>query len=192
MSQPLADDDRTPRQRRADALVEISKVALDEGRVPEVNGVRPHVQVTASVETLLGLAGAPAAELEGAGPISVEMLRRLAVDCSLRRVLLDSESMVIDVGRANRLFRGATRIALERRDGGCVWRGCTRPARYCQADHIKEWWKDGTTDVSNGRLLCRYHHRLRSDGWELVETDEGWVPKPPIWSLFPRGSPEVV
>ena len=70
LAQPLPQDDRTAGQRRADALVEISRASLDAGRLPEVNGVRPHLQVSATLETLLGMAGAPAAELEGAGPIS--------------------------------------------------------------------------------------------------------------------------
>ena len=83
-----------PSAGNARALVEISRVALDEGAVPEVNGVRPHLQVSATLETLLGMPGAPAAELEGAGPISGEMLRRLAGDCSVRRVLLGEDSLV--------------------------------------------------------------------------------------------------
>jgi hypothetical protein len=163
--------------------VEVSRVALDEGRLPEVNGVRPHLQVSTTLETLLGMPGAPAAELEGAGPISGEMLRRLAGDCSVRRILLGEDSLVMDVGRERRLFRGASRLALERRDGGCVWPGCTRPPRFCQADHIEPWWAGGESDTKNGRLLCRWHHRLRSEGWDLIEADDGWVPKPPRWTI---------
>lgn len=192
LAQPLPSEDRTAAQRRADALVEISRTALDEGRLPERGGVRPHLQVTATLATLLGDPGAPAAELEGSGPISAEMLRRIVGDCSLRRLLLDEESQVIDVGRERRLYRGATRAALERRDGGCVWPGCTRPARFCQADHEQPWYAGGQTTVENGRLLCRRHHRLRSDGWSLTrvtDADDGattWVVKPPIWT-FPLG-----
>src|SRR5205807_3797273 len=172
LSQPLPNDDRTATQRRADALVEVARVLLDEGRLPERGGVRPHLQVTATLETLLGMPGSPAAELEGSGPISTEMLRRIAGDCSLRRLLLDEESMVIDVGRERRIFRGGTRAALDHRDGGCVWPGCTRPARFCQADHETPWWAGGGTDAGNGRLLCRYHHRLRSEGWQLTRIME--------------------
>lgn len=192
LSQPLPNDERLAGQRKADALVEISRVALDEGRPPERGGVRPHVQVTTTLQTLLGKPGAPAAQLAGAGPISTEMLRRIAGDCSIRRLLLDEASMVIDVGRERRLFRGATRLALDQRDGGCVWPGCTRPARYCQADHELSWIEGGETTTENGRLLCRHHHRLRSEGWSLTRLrdpangEQSWVAKPPIWSIWSR------
>jgi hypothetical protein len=192
LAQPLPDDHRQAGQRRADALVEIAKVTLDEGRVPERGTVRPHVQIMATLETLLGQPGAAPAELEGSGPISVEMLRRMAGDCSLRRLLLDESSLVIDVGRERRIYRGATRVALENRDRGCVWPGCTRPARFCQADHANPWYAGGETNVSEGRLLCRYHHRLREEGWDLTKIIENgeprWVVTPPRWSYYEAGS----
>ena len=192
LAQPLPNDRRLARQRKADALVEIAKAALDEGRVPERGTVRPHLQITASLETLLGQSSAAPAELEGSGPISLEMLRRVAGDCSLRRLLLDEDSLVIDVGRERRVYRGATRVALENRDRGCVWPGCTRPARFCQSDHSTPWWAGGETNVADGRLLCRYHHRLRGEGWDLTKiVEEGetrWVVTPPRWSYYEAGS----
>lgn len=94
--------------------------------------------------------------------------------------------MVIDVGRERRLFRGATRLAVERRDGGCVWPGCTRPARLCQTDHAVSWIEGGETNAGNGRLLCRHHHRLRSEGWTLTRAEETWVVKPPEWTIWSR------
>ena len=57
------DDDRTPEQRRADALVELARRSLDQGELPEVGGVRPHVTVVVDLPTLLGQPGAPAAQL---------------------------------------------------------------------------------------------------------------------------------
>jgi hypothetical protein len=188
LSQPLPDEMRSAGQRRADALVEISRLVLDEGRVPERGGVRPHVQVTATLETLLGLPGAPAAELEGSGPVSLETLRRIAGDCSLRRLLLDEDSLVIDVGRERRLYRGGSRFAIDARDGGCVWPGCSREPRFCQVDHEVEWWQGGETTAANGRLLCRYHHRLKSEGWRLthLSDQDRWVATPPFWILDHR------
>lgn len=192
LAQKLPHDDRNAEQRRADALVEIARVALDEGRLPERGGTRPHLQVTASIETLLGRPGAPPAELEGSGPISVEMLRRIAGDCAWRRMLLDERSLVVDVGRERRTFSGATRLALEHRDQGCVWPGCTRAARFCRGDHEKEWWRGGETSAANGRLLCLYHDRLRQDGWQLTrvtEDDDGrrWLATPPLWAIAAPG-----
>jgi hypothetical protein len=61
------------------------------------------MQVTSSIETLLGLLGAPGAENEFSLPIAAKAVERLAYDCSLTRVLMQ-DSVVIDVGRAQRVI----------------------------------------------------------------------------------------
>ena len=48
-------------------------------------GMRPHLVITASVETLAGVKGAEPAELEGIGPIANETLQRHACDASVAR-----------------------------------------------------------------------------------------------------------
>src|SRR6202165_2839288 len=101
-----AHDDRNRDRRFADALVELSMHALDSGVIPQRASQRTHLQVTTSLETLLGLDGAPAAEMEFSLPISSKTVERLACDCSVTRILLEGDSMVIDVGRANRLIKG--------------------------------------------------------------------------------------
>src|ERR1700686_4115274 len=98
MIEPLArksglDDDRCLEQRNADALVELASGG----------GSQAQIQVTSSLETLLALAGAPAAEMEHCLPVSATTIERLACDCSIARVLLNSESLVIDVGRSKRV-----------------------------------------------------------------------------------------
>ena len=55
-----AHDDRKHERRLADALVDLSTHALDNGLVPQSASQRTHLQVTTSLETLLGLEGAPA------------------------------------------------------------------------------------------------------------------------------------
>ena len=106
--------------------------ALDTGLVPQ----RAHLQVTTSLETLLGLSGAPAAEMEFSLPISARAVERLACDCSITRILLGSDSMVIDVGRAKRTISGPQRKALWVRDGGCTWPGCDRPVSMTEGHHL--------------------------------------------------------
>ena len=123
-----AGDDRSYDRRMADALVDVSMHALDNGLVPQNASQRTHLQVTTSLETLRALDGAPAAELEFSLPISAKAVERLACDCSITRILLDSDSMVIDVGRAKRVISGPARKALNVRDRGCTWPGCDRPA----------------------------------------------------------------
>src|SRR2546425_4710800 len=69
MPPPKADDERTPGQRRADALVDLGRRPLDGSKLGSVGGQRPHLIITASAETLLGIKGAPPAEMAGVGPI---------------------------------------------------------------------------------------------------------------------------
>ncbi|GEK86714.1 HNH endonuclease signature motif containing protein [Microbacterium aerolatum] len=89
-------------------------------------------------------------------------------------VTVDSCGNPLDVGREQRLFTSKQRIALAIRDGGCRWRGCDRPASYCEAHHIDEWDRDkGRTDIDRGILLCRYHHMtLHHGGWRITRREK--------------------
>src|SRR5438128_2355945 len=173
--EPLAkrmgkDDGRGFPRRLADALVDLSMHALDNG----VPSQRTHMQVTTSLETLLGLSGAPEAEMEFSLPISSKAVERFACDCSVTRVLLGSDSTVIDVGRARRVVSGPASKALKVRDRGCVWPGCDRPASWTSAHHLVHWIHGGRTDLHNLVLLCYRHHWMVHEGrWQLVRSDDG-------------------
>src|SRR5207247_7085576 len=52
------DDDRTPAQRRADALAEICRQWLDSSERPNVAGERPHITVTVGAGAISGAASA--------------------------------------------------------------------------------------------------------------------------------------
>jgi len=186
--EPLAkragkDDDRHRDRRMADALVDLAMHALDTGLVPQ----RTHLQVTTSLETLLGLSGAPAAEMEFSLPISARAVERLACDCSITRILLGSDSMVIDVGRAKRVISGPQRKALNARDGHCVWPGCDRPASWTSGHHLVHWIHNGPTDLPNLCLLCyRHHWMVHEGGWQIIRTDDGGILTIPPVSAFQR------
>jgi len=182
--EPLArrsgpDDDRVIEQRLADGLVELAigkqqKVAL---------------QVTASIETLLGLVGAKGAENEFSLPISAKTVERWACDCSLTRILLQ-DSVVIDVGRSERTIKGPRRRALIARDRLCQWPGCERPASWCDAHHLDHWLFGGGGEIENQVLLCHRHHVLvHEGGWRLIRTDDGRLIPIPLTVTFgqPRG-----
>jgi hypothetical protein len=181
--EPLAqrtgkDDDRCRERRLADALVDVCMHALDNG----VPSRRTNLQVTTSLETLLGLSGAPAAEMEFSLPISSKAVERMACDCTVTRVLLGSDSTVIDVGRARRVISGSQGKALRVRDHGCVWPGCDRPATWTSAHHVVHWINGGSTDLSNLVLLCYRHHWMVHEGeWQIVRADDGrMLTIPPI------------
>src|SRR2546427_12388297 len=95
-------DERTPKQRRADALVEVAHQAMNQGTLPRRNGVRPHITVHTTVEGLKRELGASASELQNGIPVSSKTVQRLACDGTLARVL-KADSVVGDVGRAWRV-----------------------------------------------------------------------------------------
>jgi len=185
-----AHDDRDRERRLADALVDLSVHALDSGLIPQQGSQRTHLQVTTSLETLLALPGAPAADMEFSLPISSKTVERLACDCSVTRILLGSDSMVIDVGRAKRTISGPARKALNARDRGCTWPACERPASWTSGHHVKHWFYGGTNDPPNLTLLCYRHHWMVHEGnWQIVRGDDGRMLTIPPTVTFglPRG-----
>src|SRR3989440_9200049 len=73
-------DDRRMPQRYADALVEMAS-----------GGKPANIQVTATIETLKGLAGAAAGEMEFSPPMSAGAVQRMARDVSVTRIPLPPE-----------------------------------------------------------------------------------------------------
>jgi hypothetical protein len=186
-----ADDHRPYDRRMADALVDVAWHHLDNGLVPQNGSQRTHLQVTTSLETLKGLDGATAAELEFSLPISAKAVERLACDCSLTRILLDSDSMVIDVGRAKRKISAPMRKALNARDQHCVWPGCDRPASWTSGHHLDHWIHGGPTEMPNLALLCyRHHWMVHEGGWQILRGEDGrmvTIPPTVTFGPSPRG-----
>jgi len=182
LARPTGVGDERRRERRfADALVELAGHAMDGGALPQHAAQRPHLQVTASLATLRGEPGSPAAELELGGPIAAETARRLGCDAGIARVVFGADSAVLDVGRATRVPATATRRAVRARDGGCVWPGCHRPASWGEVHHLRHWAQGGTTDLANLVTICRVHHwRVHEGGWRLIRTDERVMVLPPM------------
>jgi len=164
------EDDRTPAQRRADALAEVCRQWLDGSERPTVAGERPHVTVTVGAEAL----GAHTSELDHVGPVPPETARRIACDASVMRVVMAGGSEPLDVGRRTPVVRPAMRRAVIVRDRRCRFPGCDRPHTWCDAHHVVHWADGGDTAVPNLLLLCRRHHRLvhdRGGGFRLELRD---------------------
>ena len=182
-------DGRKHSQRMADALVELTHHALDEGRLPSRRGVKPHISLTTTLEALKGEPGAPAVDVELSLPVSTKTLERFACDCTMSRVLM-ADSMVIDVGRATRIVSGPARRALKVRDQGCRFPGCDRPISWTSPHHIEFWGRGGKTNVPDLVSVCYFHHRLvHEGGWQVVKVDREFrfVPPERTWIRRARG-----
>ena len=133
---------------------------LDGSQVPEMS-TGATVVVTMTLETLTG--GLAAATLDTGDRIAAHTARRLACEAAIIPVVLSGSREVLEVGRRKRLFTRAQRIALATRDKGCTAVGCRTAAWFCHAHHDQPWATGGTTDLTNGRLLCPTHHRTAHD-----------------------------
>lgn len=188
-------DPRTPGQRRADALVDIFRQALDRGQLPEHGGERPHLSVHVSLDTLRGASNTPAADEHWGAVLTGDSARQLACDAKITRIITDGPSQVLDVGRATRVTPLALRKALTARDGGCAFPGCTCPPSWCDAHHITHWADGGPTSLANCVLLCRRHHRtVHHHGWRATINHTTGRPQftAPRWHRpHTRGSPQT-
>ena len=170
------DGPRTAAQRRADALVEMSRIIL-QGATG--TGVSPnHLNTIVDSETLAG-GRRPFADarcdIDRTGPVGRDTLLRISCDCAVSRIVMRGRSEVLDMGRKTRLVTSVQRRALVVRDQGCVFPGCDRPESWCDAHHLRHWTYDhGPTDLDNLALLCRRHHVLvHEGGWTLDKSPDG-------------------
>jgi hypothetical protein len=173
------EDERTPKQRRADAVGELALHAMEQGTLPRRHSVKPHINLTMTLEGLKGELGVPPADLELSLPISTRTAERIACDSTMSRVLL-AGSMVIDVGRATRSVSAPTSRALRVRDKSCRFSGCDRQVNWCSPHHIIYWARGGPNNLPNMVLLCYFHHRLvHEGGWQVIKSGREFKFLPP-------------
>lgn len=180
-------DDRTAAQMRVDALITLIRHGLDCDSPG--SGVKSQIVVRVTREELekeLGIAECDALE----GPISTATLRHMAVDAAILPIVMDGNSVVLDVGRARRLYTPQQSIALGERDGGCAY--CHAPRSYCATHHIRYWRHGGRTDMSNGVLLCTQHHNMvHYDRWDIRVDERNRVWFIPPAALDPERTPRL-
>ncbi len=174
---------RSVQQRRADALWQLFRdaAASPHGAVPP-DFVH---NIVWSKETFEEMARRVATgEIE---PIDPELFRCATIDgvqidpyeafasalnSRIRRVLIDSSSVVIDLGEA-RFFTGLARHAVKLGFTECVWVGCHVPSRQCEADHLVEHSRRGRTNPGNGAPLCGRHNRWKQKGFSVHRDQAG-------------------
>jgi hypothetical protein len=202
-SKPTEDDIRDADRRRADAAGMIGRIAAEadlHARDLEGTGYMPadlpraRITIVADVITLQRALDAmadrasipawlPATEREMVTnaygertltPVSWRDLVITACDADVQRLVLDADSQVLDLGREARLFSRRQRVALAKgKPPVCAWKRCGSP--WVEAHHLTRWVDGGRTNVTEGVLLCPYHHTLIHMGWTLSEQPDGEV-----------------
>ena len=114
-------------------------------------------------------------------PISQETVDRLICTSGTVEVSFDSDWQPLNLGREERVFSQAQRVALAARDGGCMWGDCDKPPSRTEAHHLEQWQRDhGSTDIRVGVLLCPPHHLLlHNQGWQILEHQGVYWLRPP-------------
>jgi hypothetical protein len=150
------DLDRTPAQRRADA----AELMAERSAAKAPGAVEPRVllHVLVGYETFAGRVS----ELADGTVLTPGQVVSLLNMSDVQRVVFDGPSNVIDIGAKQRLFRGATRTAVQLRDLECqAHPSCDVRFPDCETDHLQPASWDGPTITTNGGLKCRWHHRRR-------------------------------
>lgn len=151
-SASLQDLRRTPRQRRADAM----RLMAERSAAKPADATEPRIllQVLAGHESVDRMC-----ELSNRQVVTPGEILPVLHQAEVERIVFDGPSKVIDVGVRQRLFRGATRTAVQARDRECDHPTCDVPAERCEIDHIHPFAEGGLTVQDNGRCRCKYHHR---------------------------------
>ena len=144
--------ERTPQQRRADAVVEM---AMRSAAAP-ADGLRPRplLTVTIGIDPFNHLCQTAAGTVIAPG-----LLLPYLPEADIERIVYDPTNRNISASRRSR-FSAAVRRIIEIRDQRCQHPGCDEPAVRCDADHIVPRSHGGITCLCNGQLLCAYHNRI--------------------------------
>ncbi|MEZ5408328.1 MAG: DUF222 domain-containing protein [Acidimicrobiales bacterium] len=193
----LSDLKRTDAQRRADAFMRMCNDAAGappETAAPRI--VHNIVWSAETYQSMLELLGSDAAALDTHWSASLtdgRAQRGLWCDpdtyrCStldgvplepieqffsslaneIRRVVINTKGVVIDLGRKARLFTGSARHAAKLQSPHCVWPGCDHPTTRCEIDHLRDYNHGGHTNPANGAPLCGFHNRWKQKRYTVT------------------------
>ncbi len=175
---------RTDAQRRWDALLAMAHAATGgDGVAVTVNLVMGEERFEQHLTRTLGGTPTPPdpgdrwqhCETDHGVQVDPRDVLVAAMVGHVRRVVFDSQGVIVDMGRRQRLFNGPLREAVLLMGNRCVWPGCNQPAATCEADHVLPWGHDGPSSTANGAPTCGRHNRWRTNGYRTTrDTDGHW------------------
>jgi hypothetical protein len=162
----------TMEQQQADALALLAETALHHDLDPGAPGERYQVVVHVDAPVLADPEHPGQSALEGGVRVSAETSQRLACDAGRVVMRHDAEGRLLEIGARTRTIPPALRRALQHRDRGCRFPGCS--VRFGQGHHIRHWAQGGPTTLSNLAMLCNRHHRaVHEEGYQVERRPDG-------------------
>jgi hypothetical protein len=179
-----ADDPRTRKQRRADAMGALAAGAdrlacrCGQSDCPAAGTPVPApvvIHVIAEQASLDGTASTPGSMIGADALVPAELLAELAKSATLRPLILPS-----DAPPENRYIPSPALADFVRcRDLTCRFPGCDRPAIDADIDHTIAYGDGGPTHASNLKCLCRLHHLIKTFwDWSDQQLPDGTL----IWT----------
>jgi hypothetical protein len=103
-------------------------------------------------------------ELIDRTPVHPKQVLGLLSIATLRRLVLDADNEILDLGRSVRNFpRHLKQALLAANRGRCTEAHCDAPPTWLEADHIVPWSPSGITATSNGQILCKPANHAKSN-----------------------------
>jgi Domain of unknown function (DUF222) len=142
---------------------------------PVHGGARTTMIVHTDLDRLLYGDGYGHASIDGVGPISAEVARRLACNAHITLSFDATDGTSLDQKQMERDPTEAQRIEIRRRDKGCRFPGCGCK-NVTDVHHMVWASKQGPTVLSNLLTLCVGHHsRVHELGWKMDGDANGQV-----------------
>jgi len=162
---------RTPEQATADAVVAMAEAALASAAAPRQHGVRPHVVVTVSEESVARSRGT--ADTVWSGPLPFDEVEDVFDDSTVCRLVHDARGVPTEASEGVRTVPAGVYRGIVDRDGGCIADGCDQKPQWCQVMHLGVPYRfQGRLTIKTAALGCSYHHdRLDRRGWTVTWFD---------------------
>ncbi|MBL8775612.1 MAG: DUF222 domain-containing protein [Acidimicrobiales bacterium] len=168
------DLDRTPAQRRHDALANMAEASREHGGVAAETSLGTTV-VCDHATYLIALARILAAirgedpnqyrypferrcEFADGTPVTPEQAVWASVAGWIGVLAVDENGHALNFSKTRRFFTGRPRDATKLAFPVCDHASCSIRSVHCEIDHVIAWVDGGLTDAANGRPLCKGHN----------------------------------
>jgi hypothetical protein len=157
-------------QCAADAFVAMIRVAAGgstEVRTPAKGRVLMRVRVDYSALVRGRTEPGEVCEIEGAGPVPVSVMERIAAEHPLVDAVLTKGRDVTRIAHLGRSGDTFLKAAVEWRDSHCVIAGCDR-SDYLETHHVDLVSRGGISSMEKMVRLCGHHHDLHHGGHPIT------------------------